>query len=254
MGTMPSIDVLTPRRRDALLAVVAVALLAAPVWVQPLQLDDERHEYRRIGVTVDNGTVTLTEQRPPYFHAPISEEIACSDRFPHDRRCYFERRIAENGTVPSGILSSNSDSPTRVPADYGYVLANGTTYAVSTTKRLTNSTSEWPARVHLSLEPVPATEALDRVSVPAEDVPPTVRAAATQGTARTPRDVAVPETPVKVGIGEYYRVYEAGTADPSSLSVAIHGLLTLGGPLVGLVLLARLSRRVSVGVTYDPPA
>jgi hypothetical protein len=97
---MPSDGPLTPARRDFLLAVAALALLAGPLWANALHLGDPTYRYERARVEVggERGIEYVDESAAP-SGVSISEEIGCS--IPREvRTCAFERYLAANHTVP----------------------------------------------------------------------------------------------------------------------------------------------------------
>jgi len=238
-------DPLTPRRRDAVLVVLALALLAAPLWVPTLHLADPTYRYESIAVET-NGTEMALASDPEKYGVGISDRVVCASG-EGSRSCIFER-YAANNTVPTGIYSGNPDSLLR---DYGhrryqFVLLGGTVY--ETVYRANESvTDEYGTRRDVGLEPVEATRALSFVAVDADEVTPPVREAARTGVAHGHVE-DVPDTPVRLGEDAYRRVYVANVTYPPDYNEGTESLLRFGGPLVGLGLLAWLRTRVDVSV------
>lgn len=84
---MPSVTLLTPLRRDVVLAIVAVCLLFTPMWVSVTGIADRTHTYERVEVVgTDDGTLAYASGSAPPFTA-ISEEVACSRGLESIRAC-----------------------------------------------------------------------------------------------------------------------------------------------------------------------
>lgn len=246
LSTLPG--PLTPARRDALLAVAALALVVAPVWAPMLHLGDPTYRYESVRVTAADGTVVYAdESETPQTPAPISVEIACTAEFMQSRGCFFEQYLAKGYAVPSGISSSNPDT-TDIPTfeRYEYVVVNGTVHETSYVVNRSRRNDEGFYGVDLALDPASADEALREVSIPAEEASEPVREAARTGASTAHGDVEVPKTPVRLDDGSYYRVYAAGRTDPLEIAQFAAGLLRLGGPLVGIGLSIRLAGRFEV--------
>lgn len=244
---MPRLPPLTPARRDALLAVLALALLVAPVWAPMLNLGDPAQRYERARITTENGTIEYADEQEPPTHEPISTEIACTESFMRSRGCFFEHYLAEGHTIPTGVWTTNPDHG-HIPSyqRYRYAAVNGTVYRVSYVANESVQNDMGLYRVELALEPEPADEVLHSVSVRAERVPDPVRRAAETGVATSHREIEVPDRPVRLDDGTYYRVYDAGETEPSELDNLVAGLLHYGLPFVGLSLVGHLSGKFEV--------
>lgn len=280
---MPSTS--TPVRRDAALAVLAVGLLVAPLWVPVTGIGGTTYRYERAEVVAENGTVAFANESAVEsavgLPVPISDEVACAaERV--SRACYFERHVAANHTVLTGVYSSEpgmDDDLGFTTERYRFALVDGTVYRTTyladesrpyvhvndtiVPANATNATvggesgdeggedDDRPLlyRNVLALEPVPPGEALERVSVPVDRVPGPVREAARTGVARTRRELDVPETPVRLDDGTYYRVYLAAEEHPAEYEEGSGLLLTLVSMTLGVALLYRLRERVDVSVS-----
>ena len=244
---------LTPKRRDALLAVVALALLAAPFWAPLVHLGDPTYRYERVRVTAADGTIAYANDSDPPIRDPLSVDVACTGDFMHSRGCYFEQHLAANHTVPTGVAAS-PPGPTSPPnfEHYEYAVVNGTVYETSYVANRSAKNSDGMYRVDLALEPASARDALEDVSVPADEVSAPVREAAETGVGTAHRDVDVPKTPVRFDdSGTYYRVYAAGQTDPLDLERFLADLLRWGSPLVGLALVGGLQGRIEIQYVGD---
>lgn len=243
---------LSPKRRDALLACLALALLLAPVWAPLLHLGDPTYRYERVRVVAEDGTIAYANDSDPPVRGPISDDVACTGDFMHSRGCYFEQYLARNHTVPTGVASS-SPGPARLPAvdHYEYAIVNETTYETAYVAKRSARGDDGMYRVDLALEPASARDALERVSVRVGDVHPAVAEAAETGVGTAHREVDVPETPVRFEAGTYYRVYETGRTDPLDVERFLADVLRWGSPLVGLALVGRLRRRIEVRYVGD---
>lgn len=248
---------LTPARRDALRAVFALLLLAAPLWAPALHLGDPTYRYERARVAVGGerglsyagGNTTVGVDAPDV----VSAAVGCST--PRDARvCAFERYVAAGHTVPTGVYTTNPDAPPdalgRSHERYRYVLVDGSAYRPVAVANESVRRDDGLYRLDLALEPVGLRDALRAVSLNTTrdraSIPDPVYRAATTGGATAPRRVDVPRTPIRVDDGAYYRVYPAGRTDAPPLGSATESLLAVGGPVAGLALAARLRRRVEI--------
>jgi hypothetical protein len=263
---------LTPRRRDALRALVAVLLLAGPVWIPALHLDDPTYQYERTRVVVDGGGVALVNgsEAPP--RTTPSDRIVCAGTT--SRACAFERHLTRNHTVLTGIYASSPGERTDTFAvgpdryDYvqiddaiyepttlanrsrTYVVANGTVYRRGTAPDGV-ATSGTLYRSELSLRRASPTEALADVSRDPDAVPAPIGRAAETGVGTSHTRLEVPQTPIQTGNETYYRVHLAEWRGPVIESGWIETLLVVGASIAGLVTLYRLRRRVEI--TYVGP-
>jgi len=203
---VPSESPLTALQRDALLAVVALALLTAPLWLPATGLGTETYVYERAEVVIDdeNGIAYANDTGVPLGTA-VSEEIACTTAWAI-RPCAFERYLAANNTVPSEVYTSNPGSDRSVPVEpYGYAQADGVVYETAYVANRSARNDDGMYRLDLALEPVAADEALRSVSIDASaeyaDTPPVVVEAARDGTAIASREIEVPQTPIRLDDG-----------------------------------------------------
>lgn len=238
---------LTPARRDALLALLAVGLLAAPLWVPALHLDDPQYRYESVAVETDGARMGFaTEPSEPLLG--ISERIACAgERW--GRACVFEHHVAANHTVPTRVFASQELGFRDYVLEHrnDYVWLNGTVYEVGAAPNAT-VTGHGGHRLDLALRPVEADRALRFESVDIEDVPPPVRRAARTGSA-TGYVEDLPRTTIELDDETYRRVYIANTSYPADHESGTASLLRLGLPLVGLGLLGRSWRQFDIEVS-----
>lgn len=206
---MPSDRFLRPARRDALLTVVALVLLAAPLWVPALQLDDPTYHYESVAIETDGATMAFAT-KPADPMLDISERIArAGERW--GRACVFEHDVAANHTVTTEIYATQDHGfrDDILEYRYRYVLIDGTVYQVGAVPNAT-VTDHGGHRLDLALRSVEADRALRLVSVDLEDVPAPIRRAARTGRA-TGHVEALPATTIEVDDGTYRRVYIADT-------------------------------------------
>lgn len=263
---------LPPRRRDALRALVAVLLLAGPIWIPALHLDDPTYQYERTRVVVDGGSVGLANESEAPPRTTPSDRIVCAGAA--SRACAFERHLVRNHTVLTGVYASTPGKRTDTFAvgpdryDYvqiddaiyepitlanrsrTYVVANGTVYRRGTAPDGV-ATSGTLYRSELSLRRASPTEALADVSRDAESVPTPIGRAAETGVGTSHAGLDVPQTPIRTGDGTYYRVYLAEWRGPVIETSWIETLLVVGSSTTGLFTLYRLRRRVEI--TYVGP-
>lgn len=249
---MSSDGLLSPRRRDAVLALIALALLAGPLWAPSLHVGDSHYRYDRAEVTV-NGTGIEYATASDSVHVPaISEEIACSGHR-EVRPCAFERLLLDNLTVPTEVYTNNpfSSGSTWIYDRYRYVLLNGTVYEPTHVPNR-SVRRDGLYRLDLDLRRVPPERALRSVSVTAEEASSTVAEVARTGETSVRHRLDPPATPIRLDDGTYYRVYRVAGPREASLTARLLGfLLTYATPLAGLYVVADLSRRVRVTYVGD---
>lgn len=250
---MTAVSGLTPARRDAVAAFVALALLAGPVWTSAFHLGETGYRYERIEVTTgEDRPVKFADgsERPSYV--TVSERIGCSDWF-EGRTCAFERHLSEGATVPTGVHTGRNGSAISTPFedDYDYVVVDDEVFrATYTTNGSAGEEEQGSYRVYLSLEPVSPETALENVSIDAAKYPdrvpdPALNAART-GSAVADHRIEVPEELILTDDGRYYRVYLAEEVEPSTGEQLVDVWLTYFTPVVGLLWLLLLRRRVEV--------
>ena len=242
---MPSNAVLTPLRRDALLVVVAVGLLAAPLWAPALNVGEPTHHYEGAEVATNGSDIEYVGSGDRPVGEPLSDRIACSPGG-MVRPCGFEQLLADGDTVPSGGYSNNANYTPWFANPYDYVLLDDAVYepTYETNESVTNERGWY--RIEMGLEPAPADDALDDVSADADQVPSVVAEAARNGEASTREEVEAPETTIRLEDGSYYRVHRTGSTDAPPVVRLLGGSLWALGPLAGVYLLVRVSRRVEV--------
>lgn len=178
---MPSDSRITAFHRDMLLAVVALTLLVAPLWVPAINIGDPTYTYERAQIVLDD--------------------------------------------------------------------EDGITYANETE----NDAGLY--RLDLALEPASPADVLRAVSrdVSAEhvDVAPVVVEAAKEGEATSHHEVEVPQTPMRLDDGTYYRVYTAESSDVAPMAQFLRIVLPIAGPLIGLFIVFRLFQRIEVTYVGD---
>lgn len=230
----------------SLLAVIAVGLLAGPLWVEVAHLDDRVYEYERVEVTTQGGTIQYEVDDPG---VQISEDIACSGAIV-SRACYLERGLIGNATVPTSKYSNTGSS---IDSKYRFVAGSEATYEVDSVLNRSQGyiVENWSVkaveedaypddrvlyRVELDLEQVSSQTVLEQVSVDVESLDKPVREAARTGSVRTYSPAENPATPVKLEDGSIYRVYltaEYGPPESARLAVV---LLRYVAPIAGLII------------------
>lgn len=247
---MSPLRLVTPFRRDLVLVLVALGLVVAPLWVPHLVSAEPTYQYERAEVTANETTVEYADDVHGQiaFGTPISDEIACSRSWVA-RPCALERLLLDDATVPSGMYSS-SPGPTSLPNSdpYRYVRINDTIYDPVYVANESAEGENGMYRVDLNLERADPEAALRDVSVAvtSDDLHPAVAEAARDGDGRASRDVDVPETPIRLEDGTYYRVYRTSHSEPSLTERNLGFAMTYFAPLLGLGALGHLSRRFEV--------
>lgn len=251
---MPSSRFLTRARIDLVLVIVALSLLAAPLWVSSLHLGAPVYEYERAEVVIDDEEgITYVNTSAVRYGTTLTTDIACvygSDV----RSCAFERHLLENNTVPTGSYTNNPDvvfGPV-FAEPYRYVQADGVVYEVDYVANRSEQDDRGMYLIELDLSPVSASDALRDVSVSAsDDLPDPVREAAASGTAESHQEVEIPQTPVRLEDGTYYRVYQSDRAGETFH--LMNPLATYLAPLLGLYLLYSVSQRIAITYVGDRP-
>ncbi|WP_135664403.1 hypothetical protein [Halorhabdus rudnickae] len=139
---------------------------------------------------------------------------------------------------------------------YEYVLSDEAVYRATARANESAQRDDGDYPIELALEEVQPEEALQDVSMPITSKTQSVVAeAARTGNATTHERVDVPETPIRLDNGDYYRVYYAGTISDSVdyhlIRLAGNGLLVFLFPLLGLKLLFRGPRRFEINHIGD---
>lgn len=246
-------------RRDVLLVVLALFLLAMPFWIGQFDFDADRYTYERTEVGVESGTIEYVEPttgQPP--HLPISDDLGCETNIPLGERrlCAFESDLAQsNRSVVTGYTKSHHNASLSRNRAYRYMQFNDGLYEQLT--RYGNSTvspsdlhGEWYP-MYLDVRQVDPGTALHKLSVDAsrDSVPDVVRRAAESGEATTSTDADVPVAPIRLDDGTHFRVYESDVSDPPTRDRAIYVLGRYLAPLFGLGTLYVVSRNLTVGYT-----
>ncbi|MDQ2051812.1 hypothetical protein RBH26_15140 [Natronolimnohabitans sp. A-GB9] len=250
---MGPLDSLAPFHRDLALAVLAVGLLTAPLWVTALSLGEPITEYDRAEVTTDGSGVTYADPDTVPPETPISDSIECAGWSGDLRACSFEDHLLEEESLPTGLYSTNPNStsvPWSLTADYyEYAQVDDRLYEVAYEANASAQRDDGMYRVDMTLEPADPDAVLRWVSIDVDDadLPSVVADTARDGSGTSRGPVDVPEAPIELEDGTYYRVYqERGERDPSTAERFIATALSYVAPIVGLVGLVRLSRRVEI--------
>ena len=247
---MPSTTIVTPVRRDALLALFALVLLLSPVWVAVANISETTYTYERAEVVGNEDSGITYEGDPPLEDKYISADIGCS--VPQDTRvCAFERYLLWNETIPTETYTNNPAAPFDVGINrYQYVQINGSVYDPGYVGNRSAQRDDGLYRLDLALEPASATDALRQVSIDvsteSDDVPPVAIQAARQGSATSDQEVKIPQTPLLVDGDTYYRVYLDSQNEPGQMESVLGSGLSIAGPLVGLYVGFRLFGRIEI--------
>lgn len=239
--------------REILLGLLAVGLLAGPLWLPAIPLNEPAYEYERAEIVINDTTIEYASEFDDEIRAgPISHDIECTGhpRFRDIRTCAFEQHL-NNNTVPTGIYGppGPDDGGLGSSTNYRYIQLKDGVYKpitvgnTSVQRRPDSSATDALYRADLGLQQVPAERALDRVTRDLDDVPSVVADAARSGGATSRAELTVPEDPVSVG-DRYYRVYRHGQRAPMFWEAPVETILRYGAPFAGLIGLIRLSDRV----------
>lgn len=248
---MGGIGLFTPARRDTLLVLIAVGLLLGPIWVPALNIGEPTYRYQRARVIVSNERGLAYANNTPIevqTETLISADIGCS--IPNELRiCAFERYLASNHTILTRAITTGPNPAVESIAveRYEYVVLNDTAYRTTYIANLSIQTDQGAYRIELALSPVPLTDVLNFVSLnittEKEKIPSVAAQAATTGVGTSHQRVDIPRTPIRISNGTYYRVYFASKIEPSSVGQFLGTILLVGVPIVGLLMIYRLSDR-----------
>lgn len=245
---------ISPRRRDLVLVLVAVALLTGPFLGTLLHLGEPTYQYGRTEITVDDTSIEYTDAEAVPRHVRISEAIGCLNG-QEARICAFEELLLQNQTIPTDAATNNpSYNPSGFSAErYRYVLVNETVYRSVYVPNESVQQDNGMYRLDLGLQRIPPDQALQSVSlhVNADSVPSPVAEAARSGESSSQQELEVPKTPIQLENGTYYRVYLEMRNDVSQPARVTAFLLTYGAPVVGLCVVGWLTRQVRVTYTGD---
>lgn len=250
---------LNPLRRDVLLALLAIGLLAGPLYAAALHLGAPTYEYDRVEVTTTDRGIEYSDQEQVPPRTPISDDLDCVG-WGDLRACTFERHLLDEGFLPTEVYSTNPNYTSAFSVYsrdyYDYVQIDDAVYEPTYVTNTSARRDDGMYRVDATIEPADPDEVLDRVAVDADDdLPSVVAETARSGTTTAPWEVDVPEAPIRLADGTYYRVYrERGVTEPSSVERLLSSLLTYVAPVVGVVVLGRLSRRIEVSYRGDREA
>ena len=240
-------------RRDCLVGLLAIGLLTAPLWGATLHIGEPTYTYDRIEVTTTDTGIEYVNPDDVPSRTPISDSIECAGWSGDVRACAFEEHLLEGGVISTGVYATNpntTDIPSPLLADYyRYVQVDGEIYEPSYTANTSVQRDDGMYRVDLSLESAEPEDVLYWVSlgVDSDRVPPAVAEAAQDGHTTTRENVDVPETPIRLDDGTYYRVYqERGVDEPPTAENTLSSSLTYVAPLLGLYLIVRLLDRIEV--------
>lgn len=249
------------RRRGATLLVLALILLTAPFWIGQFDLDADRYTYERTEVGVEDGTISYVGPTTgPEPHLPISDDLGCEARGPNavERICSFEHHLAtSNATIRFGWSTTTIDMEPARGREHRYLLfPDGVYEQLERTANSTESASDLHGEfypMYLEIEAVDPHVALHDVSVDASrsNVPNVVRRAAESGEASTRGGVDVPQDPIRVDGGTYYRVYESDVSDPPPLETAAYLFARFLAPVLGLGPLVTVGSNVRVTYVGD---
>lgn len=247
--TVPGIT--APLHRDLLVGILALGLLAAPLWIGAVNIGEPTYTYDRTAVTTTDTGIEYADPDAVPHDTPISHHIGCAGWGGDLRACSFERYLLEEESVPTDVYGTNPNStsvPSVLLADYyRYVQIESTIYEPTYVTNTSAQRGDGMYRLDLALEPADPDDVLYWVSLDGDSVPSVVADTAREGTTTTTEEAAVPETPIRLDDDTYYRVYqERITNEPSARESRLSSFLTYVPPFIGLYIVVRLSRRIDV--------
>lgn len=244
----------SPRIRGLLHGVLVCVLLTGPLWVGALHIGEPASQYERSGViATDNGIEYVDDPAPT---GRLSSDIACTEGGRDFRPCTFESNLRDAGFAPSGAYTGHPNRSPTVGGFFGpgyeFVQLDDGLYDPTYETNESARRADGMYRIDLALEPVDPDAALERVSIDADAdrLSPIVAETARSGPTTTHRDVDVPETPIALDDGTYYRVHPSGEVDDLTSAERVPAFLfTYVAPAIGLVSFVQFARRL--GISYD---
>lgn len=244
----------SPLLRDVLLRLLVLGLLTAPLWVTVVDIDEPRYTYDRTEVVVNDTRIEYADRGIPQSNEPLSDDIKCTAVDP--RTCALERRLADGGSAPSRIYIGSTGARPPLEADYRYVQVEGAVYRAAAEVNTSAQRVNGLYRVDATLEPADADLVLSEVSIEPDYVPSVVAKTARGGPTTSKNEVDIPETPIELDDGTYYRVYlQPGLNEPPAVEKRLSDLLTpfltFVAPFVGMYILIRLPRQFEISYVGD---
>lgn len=248
-------DGIGPLHRDLALGLIALGLLAAPLWIGLLPVGNSIYEYDRAQVTTTDDGIEYVDRPDVPPETPISDAIECPRWNGDVRACAFEVYLLEEAdSVPTGIHGSSTSITSVFESHYRYVQIDGAVYETSYVTNESASPNNESGPIEAVLEPADPDAVLSRESIAVDDdrLAPVVAETVRNGPTTARADVDLPQSPIALEDGTYYRVHRVrGPIQLRLVERVLVFALTYVAPVGGLLVLARLSRRVEISYVGD---
>lgn len=166
-------------QRNELVVVLALLLVAVPLWAPPLDVTGYEHGYRAAELSASNGTLTVDYRGADSRTLRTVEGLDC---FPHrefQRHCLFEGATLDGNVTGRAPGVEVASSRATVESRGEYVVLDGRTYRRRAVQRPYDL--DEPVRYDLWLERVEPSAALDAVATSERFVTAAERTAVRQG-------------------------------------------------------------------------
>lgn len=230
-----------PTRRE-FTVLVALLLVAVPLWAPPLDVTGEDYRYTAVELAEKNGTLAVDYRDADRRMLPAIEGLDCAATHPvSQRRCLFEGGAIDGnvtGVNPNIVAVSDPSAGDELTRRTGaeYVVLGRTVYRRSTT--FVSANESVGMTVDLSLRRVAPQTALADVAREEDRVSEAATTAIREGSVRTEQPLGDAGTVLAVD-GDYYVVYEVSTSQFLSVKPGVERFLEAVCVTAGAVLLLR---------------
>lgn len=230
-----------PTRRE-FTTLVALLLVAVPIWAPPLDVTGEDYRYAAVELSEKNGTLTVDYRDADRRMLPAIEGLDCTATDPLvQRRCLFEGGAIDGnvtGVDPDIVAVSHPSAGDELTRGTGaeYVVLGSTVYRRSTT--FVSANESVGMTVELGLQRVDPETALEDVARQESGVSESAITAIREGSVRTNQPITDAGTVLAVD-GDYYVVYEESSPQFLSAKPDVERTLEAVCVAAGALLLLR---------------
>jgi hypothetical protein len=232
-----------PSRRE-LTVVLALLLIAVPIWAPALDVTGADYRYEVADLSTEDGKLVVDAPQGSYIEDV--DGIDCFDRsLDFARRCLYDGGALDGnvtGVNPNVIRVSGpvaGDELTRRTGSDEYVMLGDEIHRRSTTFVSANESTG--VIVELGVDRVDPAMALDDVARAEDRVSDAAKRAVREGSITTDEPIADANEVLALD-GDYYVVYEAGRSSPLSEKPAVERTLEALSAAAGAGLLLRRRR------------
>ncbi|WP_435119169.1 hypothetical protein [Halolamina sp. C58] len=203
-----------PTRRE-LTVLLALLLIAVPIWAPPLSVTGPTYQYQVATLSTQDGKLAVENAEGSYLDGV--EGIDCFHRsFDFPRRCFYDGGALDGnvtGVNPNivGVSGPAAGEQLALTGSDEYVMLGDEIYRRSTT--FVDANESVGTTVKLGVKRVDPLTALEDVAREEEHVSETAKRAVRQGSIRTDEPIADADEVLLVD-GDYYVVYERAQSRP----------------------------------------